>query len=179
MADINIENIVVSAKIAKSLDIDMLAVSIPNSKYNANENPALIVHFQEPTTVAMLFSNGKAIFTGLKNMKQIDEISKKLFDKLNALGIKLYKKPNIKVQNVVGSLDLKRELDLNALAQLWWLEDIEYEPERFLGLVYKMKNPNATILIFNSGKIVCTATRLKDMSTAIDKTTDMIPSVGM
>ena len=100
-------------------------------------------------------------------------------DKLNDVGVKVFKKPKIVVQNMVASLDLKKNLDLNSIAQSMWLENVKYEPKQFPGLVYKMDNPNAVIFIFGSGKIVCTGTKLEEISAAIDKTTDKLSSVGM
>jgi len=47
-------------------------------------------------------------------------------------------------------------LNLNAVALGLGLENIEYEPEQFPGLVYKIKRPKVVVLIFRSGKLVIT-----------------------
>jgi len=39
------------------------------------------------------------------------------------------------------------------------MENTEYEPEQFPGLVYKLEDPTATILLFSNGKLVCTGTK--------------------
>jgi transcription initiation factor TFIID TATA-box-binding protein len=39
---------------------------------------------------------------------------------------------------------------------------IVYEPEQFPGLIYRMDSPNAVLLIFSSGKLVCTGARKKE-----------------
>ena len=49
------------------------------------------------------------------------------------------------------------KLNLNYLALA--LENTEYEPEQFPGLVYKLLEPNATFLLFSNGKLVCTGTK--------------------
>ena len=49
------------------------------------------------------------------------------------------------------------DLNLNSLALE--LENTEYEPEQFPGLVYKLEGTRATFLLFSNGKIVCTGTR--------------------
>jgi len=51
-------------------------------------------------------------------------------------------------------------LNLNILALQ--LENTEYEPEQFPGLVYKLVDPTATFLLFSNGKLVCTGTKNKD-----------------
>ena len=64
--------------------------------------------------------------------------------------------PEIHVQNIVASADLKTDLNLNAIALGLGLENIEYEPEQFPGLVYRIKTPKVVVLIFSSGKLVVT-----------------------
>ena len=54
-----------------------------------------------------------------------------------------------------GTINLK--LNLNYLA--FEMENTEYEPEQFPGLVYKLIEPNATFLLFTNGKLVCTGTK--------------------
>ena len=49
------------------------------------------------------------------------------------------------------------KLNLNFLAIE--MENTEYEPEQFPGLVYKLIEPNATFLLFSNGKLVCTGTK--------------------
>ena len=52
----------------------------------------------------------------------------------------------------------------------WELEDTEYEPEQFPGLVYRMDDPKVTFLLFGSGKIICTGGRsIKDVERAVAK----------
>ncbi len=62
----------------------------------------------------------------------------------------------IKIENVVASTDFKRRMPLDKIAI--YLENTEYEPEQFPGLVYRLEEPKAAALIFGSGKIVCTGT---------------------
>jgi len=45
-----------------------------------------------------------------------------------------------------------------------------YEPEQFPGLIYRMEEPKVVILIFASGKLVCTgATKEEDVYLAVAK----------
>lgn len=64
---------------------------------------------------------------------------------------------NIKVHNVVASGGFDKKVPLTRLSV--GLKRTEYEPEQFPGLVYRLDNPKAAALIFNSGKIVCTGTK--------------------
>ncbi|MHC1636202.1 MAG: TATA-box-binding protein, partial [Candidatus Methanospirareceae archaeon] len=70
--------------------------------------------------------------------------------------------PDFKVQNIVASTDLGVELNLGAIAVGLGLEGMEYEPEVFPGLVYRVEDPDSAILIFSSGKLVITGCRTKE-----------------
>lgn len=180
MININIENIVASTQITEELDIKRLAKKIPDSKYNPEDFPGLILHFKDPKTVALLFSSGKVICTGAKNMREVDDAVRKIINKIKAVGISVPKKPEVKTQNIVASSDLKKELHLSSIAEGLLLENVEYEPEQFPGLVYRMENLGVVLLLFSSGKLVCTgAKKLEDVSTAIETMTDKLSSLGV
>ena len=71
--------------------------------------------------------------------------------------------PKIEVVNIVASGDLKIDnLNLNQVAMALGLENIEYEPEQFPGLVFRMKDPKVVILIFSTGKVICTGAKSKE-----------------
>jgi transcription initiation factor TFIID TATA-box-binding protein len=64
-----------------------------------------------------------------------------------------------KIENVVATvvLDIPEKVDLNLLAKKY--DDVEYNPERFPGLVMRILKPKATILVFSTGKMVVTGLR--------------------
>ena len=64
----------------------------------------------------------------------------------------------IKVQNIVASVVFNQNFDLNAIANAF-PQNIEYKPSRFPGLVFRMKKPGTSILIFGTGKMVCTGAK--------------------
>jgi len=63
----------------------------------------------------------------------------------------------IKIQNVVATATLKQKVDLNAVVKSF--PGVEYHPEQFPGLVFRLKRPKTATLIFNSGKMVCTGAK--------------------
>ena len=63
----------------------------------------------------------------------------------------------IDIQNVVSAATLKQKVDLNAVVKSF--PGVEYRPENFPGLVFRLKSPKTATLIFNSGKMVCTGAR--------------------
>jgi transcription initiation factor TFIID TATA-box-binding protein len=63
----------------------------------------------------------------------------------------------IDIQNVVAAATLNQKVDLNAVVKSF--PRVEYHPEQFPGLVFRIKRPRTATLIFNSGKMVCTGAR--------------------
>ena len=86
--------------------------------------------------------------------------------------------PEIKVQNIVASADLHSVLNLNAIAL--GLENIEYEPEQFPGLVYRLSDPKVVVLLFGSGKLVVTGGRKpEDAANAVDRIVKELKSLSL
>ncbi len=72
-----------------------------------------------------------------------------------------------KIVNLVASGKLRAPVSLHHLALVRNLENIEYEPEQFPGLVYRAESVRAVCLVFGSGAIVVTgATTIPDAETA-------------
>jgi len=63
---------------------------------------------------------------------------------------------NYKISNVVATVNIEiiKKLDLVDIATK--VKDVEYNPERFPGLILKIDNPKVTFLIFSTGKMVLT-----------------------
>jgi transcription initiation factor TFIID TATA-box-binding protein len=180
MTDINIENIVASTQIADGLDIKRLADALPDSKYDPEKFPGLVLHIEKPKTAVLLFSSGNAICTGAKSLEEVDEAIHEIINKIKNVGLPVFENPEIKTQNIVASSDLKKEFQLNSLAKSLLLENVEYEPEQFPGLVYRMDNLGVVLLLFSSGKLVCTgAKKLEDVTAAIDTMKDKLSSMGI
>ena len=84
----------------------------------------------------------------------------------------------IKIENVVASTSLGEQLDLQAIALA--LGGAEYEPEQFPGLVYRIDEPKVVVLLFGSGKLVCTGARKpQDVEQAVEKITQELKAAGL
>ena len=66
-------------------------------------------------------------------------------------------KPIVSVENVVASADVGQKMDLNEITRIF--PDVEYLPDQFPGLIHRMLDPKTVILIFASGKLVCTGAK--------------------
>ena len=84
---------------------------------------------------------------------------------------------NIRIENIVASATLGVEVPLEKIVSK--LEGMEYEPEQFPGLVYRLQKPKAAALIFGSGKIVCTGARsIEDVNLVFKKVISVIKMTG-
>ena len=81
------------------------------------------------------------------------------------------------VVNVVASTRVAEELDLPDIAiQL----NCEYEPEQFPGVVYRVQEPKLAILMFRSGRAVCTGGKDEDnIHTGIDRMIKDLRAAGI
>ncbi len=169
MADKTIEvvNIVVSTSLEHDIPLEKMAATLNNTEYNPEQFPGLVIRIREPKTSALIFSSGKVVCTGARSMEKVDESIAKIIKALKKIDIDITIKPKISVQNIVASGSIGMDLNLNVLAMK--LENTEYEPEQFPGLVYKLDEAMATFLLFSNGKIVCTGTKSeKEVHNALD-----------
>tara|TARA_Y100000310_G_scaffold345498_1_gene465664 strand:+ start:10267 stop:10812 length:546 start_codon:yes stop_codon:yes gene_type:complete len=152
-----IVNIVASTSLEHDIPLIKLAETLHNTEYNPEQFPGLVLRIREPKTSALVFSSGKVVCTGARSMEDLEKSIKEIIRHIEKINIKITVKPKIIVQNIVASGNIGMDLNLNALAID--LENTEYEPEQFPGLVYKLPGTRATFLLFSNGKIVCTGTR--------------------
>lgn len=158
-SNLTVQNIVATASLGKPVSLTKLARTQTNTEYNPEQFPGLVLRVKKPKSAVLVFSSGNLVCTGTKSLAQVKEVINQVIKQLARIGVKITDKPKITVQNIVasGSIDIKLNLNYLALA----LENTEYEPEQFPGLVYKLVEPNATFLLFSNGKLVCTGTKNK------------------
>eukprot|EP01028_Stygiella_incarcerata_P010692 TRINITY_DN567_c1_g1_i2.p1 TRINITY_DN567_c1_g1~~TRINITY_DN567_c1_g1_i2.p1 ORF type:complete len:113 (+),score=19.47 TRINITY_DN567_c1_g1_i2:144-482(+) len=63
------------------------------------------------------------------------------------------------IQNIVSTASVDITVDLQEMAAR--LRNAEYSPHRFPAVIIRLQTPKATLLLFRSGKIVCTGTTSK------------------
>ena len=174
--DIKVVNIVVSTSLKHDIPLEKMAATLSNTEYNPEQFPGLVIRVKEPKTSALIFSSGKVVCTGARSMDKVEESIKKIIKSLEKINVKITIKPEIKIQNIVAAGSVGMALNLNTLAMK--LENTEYEPEQFPGLVYKLMEAKATFLLFSNGKIVCTGTKSeKEVHAALDKLIENLKKV--
>jgi transcription initiation factor TFIID TATA-box-binding protein len=180
MIEIKVQNIVASTKFAEKLDLDVIAQSLEEAEYEPEQFPGLVYRLHNPKTATLLFRSGAANCTGAKTMEDVRATIKIIAEKLEKIGVKAYKNPEIVIQNIVATSDLEGELNLSEVAVALGLDNVEYEPEQFPGLVYRIKEPKVAMLLFGSGKIVCAGARkIEEVSLAVEKVLKELTSLGL
>lgn len=178
--NIKIENIVASTKLADSFDLNIIVEKFPFAEYNKKKFPGLVYRVSNPKAAFLIFTSGKVVCTGSKNVEDVHKVIKELSTNLNKINIFSYNNPDISIQNIVASSDLQTILNLNAIAVGLGLENIEYEPEIFPGLVYRVDNPKVVILIFSSGKLVVTGGKTPDdCKRGVEVIKDQLNNMGL
>ncbi|NIR86801.1 TATA-box-binding protein [Candidatus Bathyarchaeota archaeon] len=160
--DIKIENVVASASLGHGIDLQAVVKAFPTVEYRPKVFPGLVFHTKKPSTAILIFRTGKMVCTGAKSGRDARKTLKKIIRKFKKKNIVIHGKLHIKIQNIVASVVLGGKVDLEVFYEagekIGLGGRMMYEPEQFPGLIYRMENPKAVILVFSSGKLVCTGT---------------------
>jgi transcription initiation factor TFIID TATA-box-binding protein len=177
---IKIENVVASTQIGENIDLNKISREIKDSEYKPKQFPGLVLRTKEPKAAALVFRSGKVVCTGSKSVEDARRAVKQIVKMLKEIDIPVIDEPDVKVQNIVASADLGVDLNLNAIAVGLGLENIEYEPEQFPGLVYRLDNPRVVVLIFGSGKMVVTGGKSpEDARKAVERISEELTTLGL
>ena len=176
--EIKVENIVASATLGKSIDLPSVAPALEGVEYNQENFPGLVYKLKEPKTAALIFGSGKLVCTGAKSIEDSIKAIHIAVDKMRTLDVDIPHEFEIKIQNIVASANLGKTLNLEAVALD--LENTEYEPEQFPGLVYRLADPKVVLLLFGSGKVVCTGAKsFEDAQLGVEKTKERLAELAL
>ncbi len=177
-AIISIENVVASATLNQKVDLNAVVKGYPGVEYRPEQFPGLVFRLKRPKTATLIFNSGKMVCTGAKSEKEAKRAVMKVVKELKKGGIIIISKPELKIQNIVASGGLGGMIDLEKAA--YSLGHSMYEPEQFPGLIYRMAEPKVVILLFASGKLVCTgAKKEQDVYVAVDKLHSLLEETSL
>ncbi|KAL7751318.1 TATA-binding protein (TBP) [Sorochytrium milnesiophthora] len=154
-----LQNIVATVNLECKLDLKTIALHARNAEYNPKRFAAVIMRIRDPKTTALIFASGKMVVTGAKSEDQSKLAARKYARIIQKLGFPA-KFTDFRIQNIVGSCDVKFPIRLEGLAYGHGPFS-SYEPELFPGLIYRMVKPKIVLLIFVSGKIVLTGAKVR------------------
>lgn len=178
--NIKVENVVANARIADELDLNYIESRLEDAVFTKKKFPGLVYRTKDPKSAFLIFRSGKLVCTGSKTEAGVRQVMDKLSADLRGIGVEVVEHPEFKVQNIVASASVGRELNLGAIVTGLELEGMEYEPEVFPGLVYRIKEPKSAILIFSSGRLVITGGKtIEDCEKSVDVLLDKLRQIGL
>ena len=177
-----VENINAVMDLEMPLDIELISAAFGDSKKHILKSGNLSYRIKKPKASIEIFPSGKITLSGLINIGDIGSAKAIIMEDLASAGIVPTAPVTPKIYNIVASGDLGMCLDLPKVFLQLETDKTEYEPEQFPGIIYKLDRPKVTVLIFNTGKIICTgASDPKDILEASDivnrKILDIVQSV--
>ncbi len=174
--NIRVENIVASAALGVVVPLEKIVSKLEGMEYEPEQFPGLVYRVDKPKAAALIFGSGKIVCTGARSLTDVEEVFKKVVKIVEKTGTKVPRGFKVQVENIVASAKLDATLSLDKIA--FNLENSEYEPEQFPGLVYRMVDPKVAFLLFGSGKIVCTGGRtIADVNRAVEKVYKKLKSI--
>ncbi len=183
MTNMQIENIIAFAQISKILDIKLLSEKITDSIYNPSEFDGLSIKYDNEKIAIIILESGKIYCTGAKKINDAADKIKKVAIQIKEIGFNIIQEYKVIIENIIVSIDFKKELNITSLAKLakkLFTQDVDYHPETFPGLIYKMDDFQTILIIFNSGKIVCTGAKSIEKATnSIKKIEEKFTSIGV
>ena len=157
---ISIENVVASASVDQKIDLNDVTKKFPETEYHPEQFPGLVFRLANPRTATLIFRTGKMVCTGGKSEAMAIKAVNTVVKQLRKGKIKIKNEPVIKVQNIVAAINLGGKIHLELAARK--LPRSMYEPEQFPGLIHRMLEPKTVILLFASGKLVCTGAKKEE-----------------
>ena len=155
---IEVKNIVAKLDLNIELDLSYLESELPNSSYEPVDRPSLVFRPDDLSTV-LIMRSGVLSFTGGSSIADLRDTHQRMSDELEMIGIdEMSNVDDLELVNVVSTFDMDTDVNLEHLSLQLGLENVEYEPEQFPGLVHRIGN-GPVVLVFSSGKAVITGAR--------------------
>lgn len=148
---VKIVNVVATAILDATIDPKELSRSSTNVAYNAEKYHCAYFRTSKMHGTVSIFPSGKMISIGARSEKNAKRNLIYVAKELEKKGFGKLKENSTKIQNIVLTVDIEKEIYLESLVTS--LRGAIYEPHEFPGLITSHKG--ITYLIFHSGKIVC------------------------
>jgi len=181
MSEFEVVNVVGTINFQQRIALSPLADSLAERDevnrvdYDPSELHLIHTWFFEDDIYVAFYKNGTCAVTGADSFEKFYEVSEAVGDIVEDI-VDLEMETVVNPSNVVSTAEIENIPSLEAIAIGLGLERTEYEPEQFPALIYR--GEDAVLLIFSSGKMVCTGlTDLGKISSAIDEISEQIEAL--
>jgi transcription initiation factor TFIID TATA-box-binding protein len=140
------------------IDLQRVSALLPNSRYDRKRFAAITIRIHDPTCTGLLFSSGKLVITGSVSMYACILAAHTISQLLRDIDVAQdFKIVSCVVQNIVAHAEVPvgKRVDVDHFYKSY-CEYATYQKNVFPGLVFRPPDSPIVLLIFASGKIVCT-----------------------
>jgi len=170
-----IANVVGTINYQREIALDTLADTfsqrdeITDVTYEPVKNHWIQTYFTPDDTYVAFYRSGKCSIAGGNSIEHFYEVAKRVNHVMRDI-LELEYEPKIDISNIVATWDTGSPIPLEALTIELGMTQTEYEPEQFPALMYR--GENHVILVFSSGKLLCTG--LTDLENVTNALEDMV-----
>lgn len=165
-------NAVGGGNLEQELDLQYLYEAIDGEevRYDPEHWPGLYLRFTADSPAVLIFRTGKYNIAGADSVQELLGVNEKFLTDIRELGIN-QQESSFEVRNLVFLDRYSRELELDQVVIALGLENAEYEPEQFPGILFRPSDATGTFLIFRNGKVILTGANSSE--NAADAFTDL------
>jgi len=176
MPETTVVNYVVTTYLSEWFDLEFIHFNLPGGDYNPEVFAGITYVLENPKCAVLVLRNGRVAVTGIKSMEDAQSALEYIVEHLTSIGVSAYYNTDIKILNIVGTVNLEEEIDLHHFFRELNTPKAEFDPEKFPGIVYHLGD-NIDMLIFQSGKIVFSgAQTIESFNAVAEMGTELIQS---
>lgn len=157
-ATVKVVNVVASGTLGQRVNLNAVIKGFPNAEFPSKRFPGLVFRLKKPKTTSLIFRSGKIACTSGRSEKEARKAVENVVKQLGKRGIIVPDRPEVRINNMVASANLRQMVDLTSACTL---QGTMYEPDQFPAIIYQMDNPKVVFLIFSTGKLICVGAKNK------------------
>jgi transcription initiation factor TFIID TATA-box-binding protein len=149
-----------SGDLGRELDLDSVIESLEDEfdiESNRHGDSMVTIRLEPDGPALTLYRTGAYQIRGTDSHETLFDANEDLLDALRTIGVE-FTDPSFEQKNAVYLEDFETTVQLEALAIHLGLENVEYEPEQFPGVIYRPPEIGTVNLIFSSGKTIVSGT---------------------
>jgi len=152
--EIAVENVVMIGSFSESVNLSVASLKLEGSMCNWQKFSGLSFKLKSSLATFLLFKNGHFVCTGTKTKTKAKEATTTFLDLLKAEGLVSNQCTfECRVKNLVASINIEGA----SVPIGQFTNDFEaiYDPDKIPTVSYKSGEPQATVMGFLTGKIIC------------------------
>lgn len=147
----NLVNVVATADLRQPISLELVG-KLDWGLYDLAIYPAAYVKTTEMVGKVTTFQSGKLISVGTRSISRARWELHHVTNYLAEAGLIKLQKISVRVRNLVVLGNFGFPIDLELLARQ--ASNVMYEPEQFPGAILRLADPEVSILLFASGKLI-------------------------